>query len=221
MSEPKKNFEHASAHDGQHDRDREPDRGHDTQDTRDKAPNRSHDGQHATEDGAAREARHNQDRTAQAAHDIKQTTNRAADAAQDIQQNTMKAGEAGREQLKKVGEEARRIAYEGVQSTSKAVDAYVKSGKEASASIAELTESLTAAYGQSLSGYRELSRQALTVRSFEDIVAFHGNALQKLQDHMLGMSKVYGLSANVFAKATGPLVQSASLSRERRQDKAA
>jgi len=102
--------------------------------------------------------------------------------------------------------------------TSQAVDAYIEAGKQASASITELNDAFTAAYKQSLSGYDELSRQALSCRSVEDILAFQGNALQKLQDHMQAMTKVYGLFANVFTRATKPIALSVSSNIEPKQD---
>lgn len=149
------------------------------------------------------------------------TLNRVKDTAEKAQATAREGAErtieAGREGFRKATADATRVANQGLEMGSQAIEAYVEAGRQAANALGDVNRAATDAYNRSLADFEELSRQALNCRTAQDLIELQSLAIQKMQDNFNDATKVYTLYFNAFAKSAQPITTTAAEFRDRAQ----
>ena len=116
-----------------------------------------------------------------------------------------KIQDTAREGFQRVGSEANRMANQSMEMGSQTVDAYVEAGKRASAAISDVSKAVTESYSRSLADFDELSKQAVACKTMQDYLDLQGAMLQKTQDNIGSMTRLYGLYFGAITKSMEPL----------------
>ncbi len=130
----------------------------------------------------------------------------AANAARD----TFNAGaNAARDGAQRASAQFNNMAGRSADLGQQTMNAYVESGKQASQLIGDVNKAMTDAYSKSLADYNELSKQALSCRTVQDVVTLQSNAMQAFQDNLSAMAQINRLFVDGFTRAIQPVASRA------------
>ncbi|EGF92382.1 phasin family protein [Asticcacaulis biprosthecium C19] len=149
------------------------------------------------------------DNVKRAADTVTDTTTAATETARDSVQAGKdavdKVTDSGRETLRRVGEDASRLASRNLAIGAQTMDAYVEAGKRASSAMSDVNKAVTEACGKSFSDYDALSKQVLSVKTVQDFVELQSAMVQKMQDNFTSMTHIYSLYINAVATSVQPI----------------
>ena len=134
----------------------------------------------------------------------------AARTAQATAQNTAQnAFNAGKDGFKRASDDASRFASRSADLGAQTMNAYVESGKQTSQLLGDVNKAMTDAYTKSLAEFNELSKQALSCRTVQDVVTLQTNAMQAFQDNLSAAAEINRLLVNGFTQAMSPIASRA------------
>ncbi|MDC7683367.1 hypothetical protein PQU92_08780 [Asticcacaulis sp. BYS171W] len=136
--------------------------------------------------------------------DTMQTT---ADAAKSSAEKGMAYG---RDAMNTVRENTERMSQRSKEIGERTMNAYAQAGKQTSDMLGEVNKAMTDAYGRSLANYEDLSKQAMSVRTLEDVLALQNAAVEKMQDNMAAMTGVYSLFVSRLTQVMQPVAKQAA-----------
>ena len=146
----------------------------------------------------------------------------AARNAQNAAQNTAQAAfNAGKDGFKRAGDDMNRFASRNAELGSQTVNAYVESGKQASQLIGDVNKAMTDAYSKSLAEFNELSKQAMSCRTVQDVVSLQSSAMQAFQDNLSAMAEINRLFIDGMTRAMQPVASRVQSNAENIQSQAA
>lgn len=140
-------------------------------------------------------------------------TSAASDAlhrTQDaVKESTERGMAIGQDALNRTHAETQRLSQRGVEMGSEALKACVTAGHQTADLMSELNQAMTELGNQSISHYDRLSRQAMGVRTVQDMVNLQSATVETLQEHMGGFARLYGLYVDGLGRIMQPIAEQA------------
>ncbi|WP_298324782.1 phasin family protein [Asticcacaulis sp.] len=160
------------------------------------------------------------EKTADTLSDAEQTVTSAASEAlhhtQDaVKESTERGMAIGQDALNRTHAETQRLGQRGVEMGNEALKACVTAGHQTADLMSELNQAMTELGNQSISHYGRLSRQAMGVRTVQDMVNLQSAAAETLQDNMGGFARLYGLYVEGLGRIMQPIAEQAVKSQRR------
>ncbi|ADU13134.1 phasin family protein [Asticcacaulis excentricus] len=115
----------------------------------------------------------------------------------------------GQDALNRTHAETQRLGQRGVEMGSEALKVCVTAGHQTADLMSELNQAMTELGNQSISHYDRLSRQAIGVRTVQDLVNLQSATVETLQEHMGGFARLYGLYVDGLGRIMQPIAEQA------------
>ena len=135
---------------------------------------------------------------------ILETPKRSEEAADKVGTHvraaTERTADIGRETTDKIASDATRVMGRNVEMGSKAMHAYAEAGQKTSTALSEVSQAATDAFNRRISDFQEISNAAITCRTPQDLVRLHSVAIQKMQDHVGDVMRIYGMYVDALTK---------------------
>lgn len=150
------------------------------------------------------------DRLSGAAQSATSAASEALHRTQDSVKESAERGMAiGQDALNRTHAETQRLGQRGVEMSNEALKACATAGHQTADLMSELNQAMTELGNQSVSHYDRLSRQAMGVRTVQDMVNLQSATVETLQDHMGGIARLYGLYIDGLGRIMQPIAEQA------------
>lgn len=126
-----------------------------------------------------------------------------------VKESTERGMAIGQDALNRTHAETQRLSQRGVEMGNEALKACVTAGHQTADLMSELNQAMTELGHQSISHYDRLSRQAMGVRTVQDMVNLQSATVETLQEHMGGFARLYGLYVDGLGRIMQPIAEQA------------